>query len=83
MVTEAIVGDPMVPEDITMYRSVLMQVLYIASSRPDLSFETFLLSKGNPLAKGHKQANEVNTVIQRLKETASIGLFYKRHKGVR
>ena len=48
----------MTPEDVTLYRSSLMSVMYVAANRPDLSFTCFVIAKGNPLQKGYKQAKE-------------------------
>lgn len=54
MIVEEKIEDPMSPEDTTLFRSTLMQIMYVASNRPDLSFAAFSAAKGNPLNKGYK-----------------------------
>ncbi|GJV90703.1 retrovirus-related pol polyprotein from transposon TNT 1-94 [Tanacetum coccineum] len=68
------------PVDQTKYRSMIKGLMYLATSRPDIAFATFVCAcyQARPTDKHLK---EVKRIFRYLKQTINMGLWYSKDSG--
>ncbi|GKC55172.1 retrovirus-related pol polyprotein from transposon TNT 1-94 [Tanacetum coccineum] len=66
--------------DQTKYQSMIGGLMYLTTSRPDITFETFVCVRyqARPTAKHLK---EVKRIFQYLRQTINMGLWYSKDSG--
>ncbi|GKB43394.1 hypothetical protein Tco_0888336 [Tanacetum coccineum] len=68
------------PTDQTKYQSMIGIIMYLTTSRPDISFATFVCARYQE-SPTEKHLKEVNRIFRYLKQTYNMGLCYSKDFG--